>query len=110
MKYLQFFFLSGFSFTNTDDLQDSRGREGAIFYSILPLPPAHEHSDIYLQLCMCDDYYVLLITTLAFTRMQLDKISHFIELASDCQANTNLEKSQLNRFTAHSFHLIMSEV
>ena len=47
-----FFFLSGFSFTDTDDSQDSRGREGAIFYSTLPLPPAHKHSDIYLQLCM----------------------------------------------------------
>ena len=30
-------------FTGTDDSQDSRGREGAIFYSTLPLPPAHEH-------------------------------------------------------------------
>ena len=38
-----FFFLSGFSFTDTDDSQDSSGREGAIFYSTLPLPPAHEH-------------------------------------------------------------------
>ena len=47
-----FFFLSGFSFTDTDDSQDSRGREGPIFYFTLPLPPAHEHSDIYLQLCM----------------------------------------------------------
>ena len=37
------FFLSGFFFTDTDDSQDSRGREGAIFYSTLPLPPAHEH-------------------------------------------------------------------
>ena len=45
-----FFFLSGFSFTDTDDSQDSRGREGTIFYSTLPLPPAHEHWDIYLQL------------------------------------------------------------
>ena len=42
------FFLSGFSFTDTDDSQGSRGREGTIFYSTLPLPPAHEHSDIYL--------------------------------------------------------------
>ena len=38
-----FFFPSGFSFTDTDDSQDSRGREGTIFYSTLPLPPAHEH-------------------------------------------------------------------
>ena len=30
-------------FTDTDDSQDSRGREGTIFYSNLPLPPAYEH-------------------------------------------------------------------
>ena len=30
-------------FTDTDDSQDSRGREGTIFYFTLPLPPAHEH-------------------------------------------------------------------
>ena len=46
------FFLSGFSFTDTDDSKDSRGREGTIFYSTLPLPPAQENSDIYLQLWM----------------------------------------------------------
>ena len=40
------FFLSGFFFTDTDDSQDSRGREETIFYSTLPYPPAHEHSDI----------------------------------------------------------------
>ena len=47
-----YFFLSGFSFTDSDDSHDSRGREGTMFYSTLPLPPAHEHSDTYLQLCM----------------------------------------------------------
>ena len=41
------FFPPGFSFTNTDDSQDKRGREGTIFYSTLPLPSPHEHSDIY---------------------------------------------------------------
>ena len=51
-KQQEFFFLSGFSFTDTDESQDSKGREGTIFYSTLLLPPAHEHSDIYLQLCM----------------------------------------------------------
>ena len=40
------FFLSVFSFTDTDDSQDSRGREGTTFYSTLPLPPAHKHSHI----------------------------------------------------------------
>ena len=75
-----FFFLSGFSFTDTDNSQDSRGREGTIFYSTLPLPPAHEHWHIYLQLCMWDDYHVFLIATLVFTRLLLDEIYHLIEL------------------------------
>ena len=42
-RVLFVFFLSGFSFTDTDDSQDSRGRQGTFFYSTLPLPPAHEH-------------------------------------------------------------------
>ena len=46
-----FFFLSRFSFTDTDNSQDSRGREGTFLYSTLPLPPVHEHSDIYVQPC-----------------------------------------------------------
>ena len=75
-----FFVLSGFSFTGTYDSQDSRGREVTIFYSTLPIPPAHEHWDIYLQLCMWDDYHVFLIATLAFTRLLLDENSHLIEL------------------------------
>ena len=74
------FFLSRFSFTDTDDSQDSKGTEGNIFYSTLPLPPAHEHSDTYLPLCMWDDYQVFLITTLVSTRLLLDKIYHLIEL------------------------------
>ena len=64
---LLIFFLSGFSFTDTDNSQDSRGREGTIFYSTLPLPLAHEHSDIYLQLCTWNDYHIFLIATLVFT-------------------------------------------
>ena len=76
----QFFFLSGFSFTDTDDSQDSRGREGTFFYSTLPLPPGHEHSDIYLQLCMWDDYHVFSVAKLVFTRLLPDEICHLIEL------------------------------
>ena len=60
-------------FTDTDDSQDSRGREETIFYSTLPLPPAHEHWDIYLQLCMWDDYPEFLIATLVFTRCLLQR-------------------------------------
>ena len=69
-----FFFLSGFSFTDTDDSQDSMGREGTIFYSTLPLPPAHEHSGTYLQFCMWDDCHIFSIATLVFTRLLLDEI------------------------------------
>ena len=53
-----FFFLSGFSFIDTDDSEDSRWREGTIFYSTLTLPPTDEHSDIDLQLCMWGDYHI----------------------------------------------------
>ena len=80
---LHFFFLLGFSFTDTEDSQSSRVREGTVFYSTLPLPPAQEHWDIYLQLCMWDDYHVFLIVTLVFTILLLDEIYHLIELLFD---------------------------
>ena len=41
-------FLSGFSFTDTNDSQNSRGRGWDYLYSTLPFPPAHEYSGIYL--------------------------------------------------------------
>ena len=55
---LFFIFLSGFSFTDTDDSQDSRERDETIFYYTIPLTPTHKHSDIYLHFCMWDDYHV----------------------------------------------------
>ena len=78
-----FFYLSGFSFTATDDSQDSKGRDGTIFYSTLPLPPAYEHSDIYMQLCMWDEYHIFLIASLEYTRLLLDEISQLIKLPFD---------------------------
>ena len=41
-----------FFFTDTEDSQDSRGREGNIFYSTLPLPPTDEHWDLFATLHM----------------------------------------------------------
>ena len=70
-------------FTDADDSQDSRGREGTIFYSTLPLPPVHKHWDIYLQLCMWDHYHIFLIAPLVFTRLLRDQIYHLIELPFD---------------------------
>ena len=61
----------------------SRGRERTIFYSTLPIPPAYEHPEIYLQLCMWHDYHIFLIASLVFTRLLLDEIYHLIELPFD---------------------------
>ena len=66
--------------TDIDDSQGSRGREGTIFYPTLPLPPAHEHWGINMQLCMWDDYHVFLFATLVFTRLLVDEIYHLIDL------------------------------
>ena len=75
-----FVFVSGFlSRTLTTHRTAGEGR-GTFFYSTLPLPPAHEHSAIYVQLCTRDDYHIFLIVTLVFTRLLLDKIYHLIEL------------------------------
>ena len=70
------FFLSGFSFTDTDNSQDNRWREMTIFRSTLPLPPAHEQ-------CLWDDYHIFLIALLVFTRLLLDEIYHLTELLFD---------------------------
>ena len=70
--------LSGFSLTDSNDAQDSRRREGRgpSFILLFHFHPAHKYSDLYLQLCMWDDYPVFSIATLVFTRLLLDKIYH----------------------------------
>ena len=68
MKFC-FFSLLGYFFTDTDYSQGSKGREETMFYSSMSLPPAHEHSDIYLQLWMWDDYYIFLIVLLVTTSL-----------------------------------------
>ena len=78
-KVIIFFSIRVF-FTDTDDSKDSRGRQETIFSSTLPLLPTHEYWDIYLQLCMWDDYHIFLIAPLVFTRLLLDEIYHLIEL------------------------------
>ena len=91
----QFFFLSEFSFTDTEDSQDSRRRKRIIFYSTLPLPPAHEHWDIYLQLCMWDNYHVFLIVTFVFTRMLLGEFYDFIRLPFDWLIDWSIDDAML---------------
>ena len=82
------FFYQGFlsQTLTTHRTQDSTGRERkkrTIFYSIPPLPTAHEHWDIHLQLCMWDDYHIFWIASLVFTRLLLDGVCHLIELPFD---------------------------
>ena len=60
--------------------QQGKGGDHLLFHSTLP--PAHEHSDIYLQLCMWDDYHIFLIAPLVFTRLLLDEIYQFTTLSN----------------------------
>ena len=58
------FFCQEFFFTVTSDLEDSKAiKEEEHLYSFLPLPPTHEHSGIYLGLCIWDDYLLFLIAS-----------------------------------------------
>ena len=54
-----------------------------LFFFLLPLPPSLENSDIYLQLCMQDEYHVFLMATLVTSRLLLDEIYHLIQLPFD---------------------------
>ena len=81
LKALTFFFLSGFSFYRHWPLTGQQGKGGTIFYSTLPLPTTHEHSDIDLQLCISDEYHIFLIMPLVFTRLLVDKIYQLIKLS-----------------------------
>ena len=83
IAFFSFFFSSRVFFHGHWQLTGQQGKGGAIFYSTLPLPPAHEHSKIYLQLCTWDDYHIFLIARLVFTRLLLDNIYYLIELLFD---------------------------
>ena len=70
-----------------------------LLQSNLPsIPSAHEHSDIYLQLCKWGDYQVFLITTVLFARLLLDDIYHLIELPFDWLINDTTLSCLLDEF------------
>ena len=84
LNFIIFFFFSiRVFFHRHRQLTGQQGKGGAIFYSTLPLPPAYEHWNIYLQLCIWDDYHVFLIVTLVFIRLLLNELYHLIELPFD---------------------------
>ena len=74
------FFLSEFSFTDTDSSEGSKRRVGTKLYSSLPLTFTYKHSDIYLQLSMWDDHQIFLFAPRVTTRLLLDEFYHLTEL------------------------------
>ena len=67
------FFLSGFLSQILAIHRKAWEGRGTFFISLC-LPHAHEHSDIYLQLCIRGDYHVFLIASFVTTRLLLDEI------------------------------------
>ena len=64
-------------------LTGQQGKEGTIFYSTLPLSTAHEHSDIYFELCMWHNYHIFSIALLTATRWDLPPYPITIWLIND---------------------------
>ena len=77
MNWSFFFYLGYLSRTLTTH---RTARDPSIFYSTLALPPAHEHSEICLQLCMWDDYRISFNRTACIyqtaTRLDLPPLSN----------------------------------
>ena len=95
--------------SDTDDSQDSKERDVIIF--IPPYTPTHDHSDIYGQLSIWDDYLLFLIiavhlvTTFSFYLLIYNKFPHtkaalqrysykrfFWKYAANLQENTYAEE------------------
>ena len=72
LRVLHFFFLSGFSFTDTDDSQDSRGREGQSFIPLYHFHPLTNIDTFILQLCIWDDHHIFLIACVYQTATRSD--------------------------------------
>ena len=74
---IRVFFHGHWQFTG----QQGKGGDHLLFHSTTST--RSRHWDIYLELCMWDDYHVFLIATLVFTRLLLDEFFHLIELPID---------------------------
>ena len=61
MVYSSFCFLSGY-FVPTETIYETAGARRGHLSSYLPITPAHNNSDIYLQMCIWDDNGIILIT------------------------------------------------
>lgn len=68
------FFPLQFSFTDTNDSQDSREKGGTIFFPLFTFHTLTNIQTFYFQLCIWDDYFVFLIKWNAITRIFFDEI------------------------------------
>ena len=74
---IRVFFQRHWQFTR----QQGKGGDYVLFLSTIL--PAHEYSDIYLLLCIWNDYHIFLIASVVTKRLLLDKIYHLFELLFD---------------------------
>ena len=74
------FFSIRFSFTDTDDSLDSRGKERTILSFLCHFRPLRNIQTFICNFACEIRYYVLLMASLVFTRLLLVEIYHFIEL------------------------------
>ena len=80
--FFLFFFYQGF-LSRTLTTHRTAEEEKGPSYSTLPLPPAQEHSDIYLQLCVWDDYHMLMLV------IYITNICKFVGMPINRPANTS---------------------
>ena len=86
LYYPQFslcFSLFLFFFHRHSQLLRQHGKRGDHLYSSLLISLARKHSDIFLKLCIWDDYHIFSITSHLITRLLLDEICHQRELPFD---------------------------
>lgn len=60
VRFGRAFFVSGFSFTGTNNSQNNRGKKGNIFASPLPISPTYGHSYFYLQFSNWNEFLTFL--------------------------------------------------
>ena len=84
IKISMTFFLSGFFFHRHWQFTGQQGKEeDHLLFHSTTFPHSQTFRHIF-QLCMSDNYHTFMIALLAFTRLLLDKIYHFIKLPLDC--------------------------
>ena len=83
LAFIYFVFSIRVFFSRHWRFRGQQRKGGDHLYYFLLLSPAHNHSDIYLQLYKRDDYHIFSFVSLITTKLLLDEIYHFTELHLD---------------------------